>query len=37
MYEDKLYELFVHTFINNHPIFNNKPVYVKRYPLDGNR
>ena len=37
MYEDKLYELFVETFINNHPTFNNKPVHVKKYPLDGNR
>ena len=37
MYEDKLYELFVETFINNHPTFNNKPVHVKKYPLDGNK
>ena len=37
IYEDKLYELFVNTFIKNHPTFNNKPVHIKKYPLDGNR
>lgn len=29
IYEDELYELFVNTFIKNHPTFNNKPVHVK--------
>lgn len=37
IYEDELYELFVDTFITNHPTFNNKPVHIKKYPLDGNR
>ena len=26
IYEDELYELFVNTFIKNHPTFNTKPV-----------
>lgn len=36
-YENDLYKLFVENFIQSHPIFNNKPVHIKRFPLDGNR
>lgn len=36
-YEEVIYSFFRHDFIESHPLFEEKPVKIRRHPLENNR